>query len=131
MRLCVRVYIYNDNNNINPGHKTLNRRGKVIKSQMAGKRKTPCCSKGEGLNRGAWKAVEDKILTDYIKAYGEGKWRHIPKAAGRDDQTFMKRTFFNLFICTFRFDSFFFFTLLTQVLARDKKKSKNSASICT
>ncbi|KAL9444996.1 hypothetical protein AB3S75_018067 [Citrus x aurantiifolia] len=49
---------------------------------MAGKRKTPCCSKGEGLNRGAWKAVEDKILTDYIKAHGEGKWRHIPKAAG-------------------------------------------------
>lgn len=42
--------------------------------------------KGEGLNKGAWKAIEDKILTDYIKAHGEGKWRHIPKAAGHDDQ---------------------------------------------
>lgn len=112
-----------------PDTKLLIGEEKLFKSQMAGKRKTPCCSKGEGLNRGAWKAVEDKILTDYIKAYGEGKWRHIPKAAGRDDQTFMKRTFFNLFICTFRFDSFFFYPSYSS-LARDKKKSKNSASIC-
>ncbi|XWS63830.1 hypothetical protein CRYUN_Cryun06bG0135500 [Craigia yunnanensis] len=42
----------------------------------------PCCSKEEGLNRGAWTATEDKILVDYIKAHGEGKWRSIPKAAG-------------------------------------------------
>ncbi|XVF43758.1 hypothetical protein PTKIN_Ptkin02bG0065900 [Pterospermum kingtungense] len=42
----------------------------------------PCCSKEEGLNRGAWTATEDKILIDYIKAHGEGKWRSIPKAAG-------------------------------------------------
>ncbi|XP_021280302.1 LOW QUALITY PROTEIN: myb-related protein 330-like [Herrania umbratica] len=42
----------------------------------------PCCSKVEGLNRGAWTATEDKILIDYIKARGEGKWRSIPKAAG-------------------------------------------------
>lgn len=41
----------------------------------------PCCSK-EGLNRGAWSAREDKILTDYIKAHGEGKWRDLPKNAG-------------------------------------------------
>ncbi|XP_052180650.1 transcription factor MYB1-like [Diospyros lotus] len=43
--------------------------------------RSPCCSK-EGLNRGAWTAMEDKILTDYIKANGEGKWRNLPKRAG-------------------------------------------------
>ncbi|XP_021275847.1 transcription factor TT2-like [Herrania umbratica] len=41
----------------------------------------PCCSK-EGMNRGAWTLTEDKILTDYIKVDGEGKWRNIPKEAG-------------------------------------------------
>ncbi|KAH0969780.1 hypothetical protein GBA52_028376 [Prunus armeniaca] len=45
--------------------------------------RSPCCSK-QGLNRGAWTALEDKILTSYIKAHGEGKWRSLPKrAAGR------------------------------------------------
>ncbi|XVE54005.1 hypothetical protein DITRI_Ditri03aG0048100 [Diplodiscus trichospermus] len=43
--------------------------------------RSPCCSK-EGLNRGAWTAHEDKILTDYIKAHGEGRWRNLPKRAG-------------------------------------------------
>ncbi|KAJ9183631.1 hypothetical protein P3X46_007456 [Hevea brasiliensis] len=43
--------------------------------------RSPCCSK-EGLNRGAWTAMEDKILTAYIKAHGEGKWRNLPKRAG-------------------------------------------------
>ncbi|KAI4355441.1 hypothetical protein L6164_004216 [Bauhinia variegata] len=43
--------------------------------------RSPCCSK-EGLNRGAWTATEDKILTEYIKIHGEGKWRHLPKKAG-------------------------------------------------
>ncbi|CAL9136586.1 unnamed protein product [Musa textilis] len=41
----------------------------------------PCCSK-EGLNRGAWSAREDQILTDYITTHGEGKWRDLPKRAG-------------------------------------------------
>ncbi|GAB4836950.1 hypothetical protein Ancab_001862 [Ancistrocladus abbreviatus] len=41
----------------------------------------PCCSK-EGLNRGAWTAVEDKVLTAYITAHGEGNWRSLPKRAG-------------------------------------------------
>ncbi|KAK3436063.1 anthocyanin regulatory C1 protein [Eucalyptus grandis] len=44
--------------------------------------RSPCCSKDEGLNRGAWTADEDKRLTDYIKVHGEGKWRNIPKRAG-------------------------------------------------
>ncbi|XP_010273928.1 PREDICTED: myb-related protein Myb4-like [Nelumbo nucifera] len=43
--------------------------------------RSPCCSK-EGLNRGAWTALEDKILIAYIKAHGEGKWRSLPKRAG-------------------------------------------------
>ncbi|XVF35112.1 hypothetical protein REPUB_Repub18cG0116600 [Reevesia pubescens] len=43
--------------------------------------RSPCCSK-EGLNRGTWTAHEDKILTDYIKSHGEGKWRNLPKIAG-------------------------------------------------
>ncbi|XP_007012678.2 PREDICTED: transcription factor TT2 [Theobroma cacao] len=43
--------------------------------------RNPCCSK-EGLNRGAWTAHEDKILTQYIKAHGEGSWRNLPKRAG-------------------------------------------------
>ncbi|KAF7837919.1 tannin-related R2R3 MYB transcription factor [Senna tora] len=43
--------------------------------------RSPCCSK-EGLNRGAWTAHEDKILTDYITLHGEGRWRNLPKRAG-------------------------------------------------
>ncbi|OAY54153.1 transcription factor MYB123 [Manihot esculenta] len=41
----------------------------------------PCCSK-EGIHRGAWTVLEDKILKAYIEAHGEGKWRHLPKRAG-------------------------------------------------
>ncbi|KAL2338771.1 hypothetical protein Fmac_013217 [Flemingia macrophylla] len=43
--------------------------------------RSPCCSK-EGLNRGAWTAHEDKVLRDYIKLHGEGRWRNLPKRAG-------------------------------------------------
>ncbi|GAB2269125.1 hypothetical protein Dimus_004054 [Dionaea muscipula] len=43
--------------------------------------RSPCCSK-VGLNRGAWTAMEDKILSDYIKIHGEGKWRNLPIKAG-------------------------------------------------
>lgn len=39
------------------------------------------CSKA-GLNRGAWTAQEDWILTEYIKAHGEGGWRNLPQKAG-------------------------------------------------
>ena len=43
--------------------------------------RSPCCAK-EGLNRGAWTATEDRILTESIKVHGEGKWRNLPKKAG-------------------------------------------------
>ncbi|TKY54429.1 Transcription factor TT2 [Spatholobus suberectus] len=43
--------------------------------------RSPCCSK-EGLNRGAWTAHEDKILREYVKVHGEGRWRNLPKRAG-------------------------------------------------
>ncbi|KAJ8767497.1 hypothetical protein K2173_017541 [Erythroxylum novogranatense] len=43
--------------------------------------RTPCCSK-EGITRGAWAALEDKILTEYVKIHGEGKWRNVPKQTG-------------------------------------------------
>ena len=43
--------------------------------------RSPCCSK-EGLNKGAWTAHEDKVLTEYIKAHGEGRWTNLPKRAG-------------------------------------------------
>ncbi|OIW17094.1 hypothetical protein TanjilG_20198 [Lupinus angustifolius] len=43
--------------------------------------RNPCCSKG-GLSKGAWTAMEDKILKEYIKIHGEGKWKHVPKRAG-------------------------------------------------
>ncbi|XP_022756427.1 transcription repressor MYB6-like [Durio zibethinus] len=41
----------------------------------------PCCAK-EGLNRGAWSVLEDKILTNYVNIHGEGKWRDLPQRAG-------------------------------------------------
>ena len=44
--------------------------------------RSACCAK-EGLNRGAWTAQEDKILTEYIRIHGEGKWRNLPKSAGK------------------------------------------------
>ncbi|GAB2267766.1 hypothetical protein Dimus_002746 [Dionaea muscipula] len=43
--------------------------------------RSPCCAK-EGLNRGAWTAIEDQILTDYINTHGDGDWRYLPKRAG-------------------------------------------------
>lgn len=58
--------------------------------------RSPCCSK-QGLNRGAWTALEDKILTSYIKAHGEGKWRSLPKRAG----TLLFLHFYSVFLLCF------------------------------
>ncbi|XP_077239966.1 transcription factor MYB1-like [Tasmannia lanceolata] len=43
--------------------------------------RSPCCSKA-GLNRGGWTAIEDKVLIEYVKLHGEGRWRDLPKKAG-------------------------------------------------
>eukprot|EP00253_Pinus_taeda_P027295 PITA_27295 len=43
--------------------------------------RSPCSSK-EGLNRGAWSAKEDMILSDYIRIHGDGGWRNLPQQAG-------------------------------------------------
>jgi len=53
-------------------------RGRRISKIMG---RSPCCSK-EGLNRGAWTAMEDMVLSEYIGTHGEGGWRNIPKRAG-------------------------------------------------
>nr|CAD1826153.1 unnamed protein product [Ananas comosus var. bracteatus] len=54
----------------------------------------PCCSK-EGQNKGAWSVSEDKILTEYIKLHGEGKWRDLPTRAGERDQAEPRQTLHN------------------------------------
>ncbi|KAL3499178.1 hypothetical protein ACH5RR_038271 [Cinchona calisaya] len=43
--------------------------------------RAPCCAK-VGLHKGPWSTNEDKLLTDYILANGEGQWRSLPKKAG-------------------------------------------------
>lgn len=35
-----------------------------------------------GVKRGAWTAIEDELLVEYIKIHGEGKWSDVPKRAG-------------------------------------------------
>ncbi|KAJ6354862.1 hypothetical protein OIU77_005455 [Salix suchowensis] len=43
-------------------------------------RKTVCSK--DGLNKGAWTPVEDKMLLDYLKIHGEGKWSNIVRETG-------------------------------------------------
>ncbi|KAL2324849.1 hypothetical protein Fmac_023907 [Flemingia macrophylla] len=40
------------------------------------------CANHDAVNRGPWSAEEDKILTNYVQVYGEGKWRELSKRAG-------------------------------------------------
>ena len=47
----------------------------------------PCCTKG--VNRGTWSAWEDKILTNYIKIHGEGKWIDLPQRAGSNNMHYI------------------------------------------
>ncbi|KAK3410779.1 hypothetical protein EUGRSUZ_J02819 [Eucalyptus grandis] len=41
----------------------------------------PYCEK-QGMNKGAWSAEEDKILINYVKIHGEGKWGRAAQNAG-------------------------------------------------
>ncbi|KAG1334274.1 myb-related protein [Cocos nucifera] len=40
------------------------------------------CNSKERLNKGPWSATEDKILGNFIKTHGEGRWGKVPKRAG-------------------------------------------------
>lgn len=44
--------------------------------------RNPRCTK-DGLNKGAWTALEDKILIDHVKTHGEGKWSNLAKETGQ------------------------------------------------
>nr|QWQ79390.1 MYB31 [Zanthoxylum armatum] len=43
--------------------------------------RAPCCEK-MGLKKGPWTPEEDQVLINYIKLYGHGNWRALPKQAG-------------------------------------------------
>ncbi|KAL5539363.1 hypothetical protein UlMin_024611 [Ulmus minor] len=43
--------------------------------------KAPCCDKN-GVRKGAWTKEEDDILVNYVKQFGHGTWRSLPKKAG-------------------------------------------------
>ncbi|GAU37413.1 hypothetical protein TSUD_361180 [Trifolium subterraneum] len=43
--------------------------------------RAPCCAK-VGLQKGPWTTKEDALLTKYVQAHGEGKWKSLPKKAG-------------------------------------------------
>jgi len=45
----------------------------------------PCCSK-EGLNRRAWTAKEDMILSDYTRIHGDCGWASLPQKAGESQK---------------------------------------------
>ncbi|PIA53951.1 hypothetical protein AQUCO_00900493v1 [Aquilegia coerulea] len=64
----------------------MSRKGKEMQPTKASSiaspsKTTPCCSK-VGLKRGPWTPEEDRILSNYIKKEGEGRWRMLPKRAG-------------------------------------------------
>ena len=42
----------------------------------------PCTRRS---NRGAWTALEDKLLRDYVKTHGPGKWRNVSQETGKRD----------------------------------------------
>ena len=44
--------------------------------------RAPCCEK-MGLTKGPWTPEEDQILINYIKLYGHGNWRALPKQASK------------------------------------------------
>lgn len=46
--------------------------------------RSPRCSK-DGLNKGAWTALEDETLVNYVKSHGEGKWNKLAKSTGKDN----------------------------------------------
>lgn len=47
-----------------------------------GRNPNPPSTVKDRLNRGAWTAMEDRILIDYVKKNGEGKWERVLKHTG-------------------------------------------------
>ncbi|KAK1309510.1 Myb-related protein Myb4 [Acorus calamus] len=43
--------------------------------------RAPCCEK-MGLKKGPWTPEEDQVLVSYIRRFGHGNWRALPKQAG-------------------------------------------------
>lgn len=37
---------------------------------------------GRGYKKGLWKVEEDRVLMDYVKEHGTGKWNRIAKVTG-------------------------------------------------
>ncbi|XP_041020692.1 trichome differentiation protein GL1-like [Juglans microcarpa x Juglans regia] len=44
--------------------------------------RSPRISSEDGLTKGAWSALEDEILVDYVETHGEGKWSNLAKQTG-------------------------------------------------
>ncbi|XP_035549409.1 transcription factor MYB1-like [Juglans regia] len=44
--------------------------------------RSPRISSEDGLTKGAWSALEDEILVDYVKTHGEGKCSNLAKQTG-------------------------------------------------
>lgn len=42
----------------------------------------PESGREDKLNRGAWTALEDKMLKDYVTAHGDGRWSSVAREAG-------------------------------------------------
>lgn len=41
-------------------------------------------SSSQRRSRGAWTALEDKLLRDYVKTHGPGKWRNVSQEIGKE-----------------------------------------------
>lgn len=76
----VTIYIYTNTSVIRATSLFPQPRERESEREM-GRRRAGNCSNG-GSNRRAWTAMEDKILTEYIKIHGAGQWNYLPEKTG-------------------------------------------------
>jgi len=87
--------------------------------------RNPRCTK-DGLNKGAWTALEDKILIDHVKTHGEGKWSNLAKETGQResilfDFSLISRLHKEYFLfCTY-FTVFFFKWIVERTVGKKNK----------